>query len=451
MKLPSPAILAALTGILLPWQDFTAAPREGSPNVIIIVTDDAGWADFGFNGCKDIPTPRIDSIAREGVNFTTGYVTGPVCSPSRAGLLAGRHQSLFGHEYNITGHESQGLPTSETLLPERLRRLGYATGAFGKWHLGGGHGHRPNDRGFETSYGFISGSRGYLGETHERAKDSPAAWRRNGQPVVEREYATDAIARECESFIDANRMKPFFIYAAFNCPHSPLQSKPGYEQGFTRIPDPKRRVIAAMLKSQDEAVGRILDAIQKHDLAANTIVWFINDNGAATYGKFDNGPWRGNKGTLFEGGIRVAFAARWPGKFPSELRYEHPVSSLDIAATSLAASGAPAQEDGGEDLLPHLRAEIPTSAHDALYWRYQPAAAIRRGDWKLLMMDGKPHGLWNLKEDPSEMSNHIGSEPGKVRELDEMFQAWNKRTVPPLWRGDSGGLNEGIRKLHRLP
>ena len=232
-----------------------------------------------------------------------------------------------------------------------------------------------------------------------------------------------------------------------------MQAKPGYEAGFARIENSKRRTIAAMMKSQDEAVGEILAALKAKDLDGNTIVWLLNDNGGATYAPFDNGPWRGNKGGLFEGGIRVAFAARWPGHFPKGLVYQNPVSSLDIGSTSLAAAGA-GDLNGldGKDLLPYLNSPDRTAGpHETLNWSYFPAGAIRDGDWKLLVMDGKPVALFNLAEDPSETTNRLSSEPAKVAELAGKHAEWKKSTVAPLWRADSEGLLDGIRKIHKNP
>lgn len=448
------AILFAATSMAPMAQGARDATNPARPpNVVLIVTDDGGWADFGFNGCKDYQTPNMDAIAKDGVNFTAAYVSAPVCSPSRAGLLTGRNQSCFGHEYNITGQRTQGLPLSETLISQRFKSLGYATAAFGKWHLGGGKGHQPFERGFDVSYGFISGSRGYLAETLKSPRDTDGAWRRNGKPEVEHEYATDAIRRECVNFIGKNSETPFFIYAAFNCPHSPMQAKPGYESGFSNIENKKRRTIAAMMKSQDEAVGEILAVLKAKNLDSNTIVWLLNDNGAGTYAPFNNGPWRGNKGSLFEGGIRVAFAARWPGHFPAGIAYQNPVSSLDIGSTSLAAAGA-GDLDGldGKDLLPYVRSSDKIGMpHGTLNWSYLPAGAIRDGDWKLLVMDGKPTALFNLGDDPSETTNLLAAEPAKVAELAAKHADWKKCNKAPLWRSDSDGLLDGIRKIHKNP
>lgn len=458
LSLPLP--MKALTIMLLatmPVASMGQVPHDENPtrkpNVIVIVTDDGGWADFGFNGCKDYPTSNMDRIAREGVNFHAGYVTAPVCSPSRAGLLAGRNQSFFGHEYNILGKRSQGLPLTETLISQRFKALGYSTAAFGKWHLGGDKGYQPFERGFDVSYGFISGGRGYLGETHKTPKDADDAWRRNGTPVIEREYATDAIGRECVDFIAKSAGKPFFIYAAFNCPHSPMQAKPGYEAAFEQIADKKRRTLAAMMKSQDEAVGKILESLKANQIDNDTIVWLINDNGAGTYGKFDNGPWRDFKGSLFEGGIRVAFAVRWPGRIPSGVIYRHPVTSLDISATSLTVAGIDNLNGlDGVNLLPFLQdGNEGRPPHEALFWSYRPAGVVRHGDWKLILVDGKPAALYNLKVDPGERVNRMVSDSSKASELSAMFGSWSVKTAEPLWRGDDEGLSNGTRKKHISP
>jgi len=439
-----------LAGILTAPAIAEESAKKRPPNVVLIVTDDAGWADFGFNGCPDYATPNMDRIAKEGVKFSDGYVSAPVCSPSRAGLLTGRYQTSFGHEFNIVGHRTQGLPLDQKLISDRFHDLGYATGAFGKWHLGGGKGHQPFERGFDVSYGFITGSRDYLAETGDKAKDNDRAWRRNGTPEVEHEYATDAIRRESVDFIAKHADRPFFVYAAFNCPHSPMQAKPGYEKLVGKLPDRRRTTIAAMMRSQDEAVGAILAELKERKLEGETLVWLLNDNGAGTYAPFNNGPWRGNKGSLWEGGVRVAFAARWPGVIPAGSTYKHPAISLDIAASSLAAGGAkPDERLDGVNLLPHLKTGDDARAGGALFWHYANVGAIRQGDWKLLLLDDQPAALYQLAEDPSEKTNRLSGGGEKAAELAARYREWNKKTVPALWRGDSPKMAETMRRLHQ--
>jgi arylsulfatase A-like enzyme len=410
----------------------TEGNSDRRPNVVIIVTDDGGWADFGFNGCKDYPTPNLDRIAKEGANFTAGYVSGCVCSPSRAGMLTSRFGGRFGHDMNIGNNQKQGLPLSEKLLSDRFQALGYTTGALGKWHLGAAPGHRPEDRGFDETYGFYSGGRSYYPD--KKLNDGMNTWRRNGTPVLEKEYVTDAIAREACSYIERHRDKPFFLYAAFTCPHSPMEAKEGYEDKYAHIVDKRRRRIAAMMQSQDEATGRILASIKEQGLDDNTIVWLINDNGGASYSKFDNGPWRGTKGMLFEGGVRVAFAVRWPGTIPPGQTIGQTVSALDIGVTSLAAAGAPEMPElDGKDLRPLLQGKTTASPHENLFWRFPPATAVRHGDWKLICVDSRPIHIYNLASDPSEKNNLIDDPSAPRAELIKILRDWEKSLPAPLW------------------
>lgn len=419
-----------LAALLCAGPLFAAETRP--PNVIVIVTDDGGWADFGFNGCKDYATPNLDRIAKEGANFTAGYVTGPVCSPSRAGLLTARFGGRFGHDMNLGNDKKFGLPLTEKLISNRFKDLGYATAAIGKWHLGASEGYRPEDRGFDVTYGFYGGSRSYYPD--EKIRDNSQTWRRNGKPVLEKEYATDAIARETCGFIENSGDKPFFVYAAFTCPHSPMQAKQGYEEKFSHIQNKSRRTIAAMMLSQDEAVARIFATVKDKGLDDDTIIWLLNDNGAAGYAKFDNGPWRAGKGTLFEGGVRVAFAVRWPGVVPGGRTIDVPVSSMDIGATSLAAAGAAAAPElDGRDIRPLLQGKTEESPHETLYWRFPPVTAMRHGDWKIISVDGKPAHVFNLKEDPSEKTNLIDDAKAPLGDLAGRLKAWENSLPAPLW------------------
>jgi arylsulfatase A-like enzyme len=435
-----------LLGLLALAMPCTAAPPARQPNIVVIVTDDGGWADFGFNGCKDYATPHMDRIAKEGANFTAGYVTGPVCSPSRAGLLTARFGGRFGHDMNLTDDKRLGLPLTEKLLSNRFKDLGYHTAAIGKWHLGAGPGYRPEDRGFDETYGFYGGGRSYYADT--KPTENGSTWRRNGKPEMEKEYVTDAVARETRAFIDKHADAPFFIYAAFTCPHSPMEAKAGYEEKFAHIADKKRRTLAAMMLSQDEAVASILAKLKERGLDNDTMVWLINDNGAGTYWNFDNGPWRGRKGTLFEGGVRVAFAVRWPGLIPQGQTVSHTVSSVDIGATSLAAAGAPpAPELDGRDLLPLLQGRDTKAVHETLFWRFPPATALRHGDWKMIAGDGKPAHIYHLAEDRGETKNLIDDPKAPRAQLEKLLADWEKSLPAPLWLEGDNWI-ETHRKAH---
>lgn len=437
-----------LASLLIPFIIFSASaaetkngdsssPRSKRPNVVVIVSDDGGWADFGFNNCKDFKTPALDALANQGVVFNNGYVTGSVCSPSRAGLLIGKMQTRFGHEHNILPGSGAGMSQKEKTLADRLKAAGYATAAFGKWHLGAPEGYRPSERGFDYSYTFLAGSRGYYPDQKET--DSERTLRRNNVPEKLTEYISDAIGNDAATFIKkAPAGKPLFMYVAFNCPHSPMQAKEGYEDRFSSLTDKKRRTLAAMQTSLDENVGKIVQALKDRGELDNTLIWFVNDNGAGTYWAFDNGTLRGNKGSLFDGGIKVAFFATWPkGGITTGKRMEHPMSSLDISATSLAAAGLPsAPELEGVNLLPYLKTPETTYPNRTLCWRQGNIGAIQSGGWKLIQADQKPLLLVDLKKDPGEKINLAISSPEKAKELLSLWNEWDKKNVEPHWRKD---------------
>lgn len=431
--------LVGLSLAVLQAQEEPAISRikDDRPNIVLLVSDDGGWADFGFNNCPDFKTPSLDKLSATGTVFHQGYVAGVVCSPSRAALLVGRYQSRFGHELNLGDNPRDGLPKTEMTLADRLKALGYCTAAFGKWHLGTGPGFTPPERGFEYTYTFLAGGRSYQPEN--RVKDNAQTMRRNGKPVLMKEYLTDAIGKDASEYIRKSSGKsPFFLYVAFNCPHSPMQAKAGYEGRFSQIRDGQRRTLAAMQTSLDEAVGNIVQALKDRDVYGNTLIWFINDNGGATYWNYNNGGLRNRKGSLFEGGSRVAFFASWPGKFAAGVRYDKPVISLDIVATSLAAAGLkklPAELDG-VNLIPYLAGTEAVSGkpHENLYWRRDNVGAVRAGDWKMILVEGKPAHLFNLALDPFEKKDVLDSRPEKEAELLADYEEWNKGNVPPLWK-----------------
>lgn len=410
---------------------------KSKPNIVLIISDDGGWADFGFNKCKDFKTPAIDNLAACGTVFDQGYVSGVVCSPSRAGLITGRYQTRFGHELNLG--DKLGLPQNEKTIADRLKQLGYSTAAFGKWHLGKDSGYTPPERGFEYSYTFLAGGRSYLPDAKET--DNAGTLRRNGKPVMMTEYVTDAIAEEAAKYItDAKKDKPFFMYVAFNCPHSPMEAKPGYEDRFSHLEDKQRRTLAAMQTSLDEGVAEILKALKDKGVYDNTLIWFVNDNGGATYWNYDNAGLRNRKGSLFEGGSRVAFFASWPGKIAEKTRYFKPVSALDIAATSLVAAGVKTlpEELDGVDLLPYLTKDrpCPQRPHENLFWRRKNVGAARVGDMKLILVENKPTLLFDLSQNPTEKNNLMEKRPDEVERLLLAYQEWDKGNVAPLWDED---------------
>ena len=355
-----------------------AAPLTGlqnagrKPNILILLADDLGYGELGCQGNPQIPTPHIDSIARNGVRFTDGYVTAPVCCPSRAGLMTGRYQTRFGHELNAIGLQNKqpdvGLPLSETTLASTLKSAGYATGIMGKWHLGGTPKFHPQQRGFDEFFGFLHEGHFYVPpetkgmETHlrnpEPRYDEENPLLRGTQVVQEKEYLTDALTREALSFLDRHKSHPFLLYVPFNAIHSPMQALAPDTDRFAKIQDYHRRVFAGMLSSLDNGIGRILGKLHDSGLDENTLIFFLSDNGGPTSELTSgNQPLRGFKGQTFEGGIRIPFLAQWKGKIKPGQVVHDPVISMDIFATAAA----------------RLRREIRTSAR-----RRGPAALSHR-------------------------------------------------------------------------
>ncbi len=404
------------------------------PNILFIAADDLGYGELSIQGSRDIPTPHIDSIGAEGIRFTNGYVSCPVCSPTRAGWLTGRYQQRFGHEFN-PGPAQQaspdfGLPLSETTLADRLKAAGYATGLVGKWHLGYREPFHPLRRGFDEFFGFLAGAHPYL----PRRGAEPIL--RGNSPVQESEYLTDAFAREAVAFIERHKQRPFFLYLSFNAVHAPLEATDKYLARFSRIADQRRRTFAAMLSALDDAVGRVLAAIRTHKLDENTLVIFISDNGGPTRNSTSrNDPLRGYKGQVLEGGIRVPFLMRWKGRLPEGRTWDQPVIALDIVPTALAAAGLPLPDSlDGVNLLPYLTGERRGAPHPALYWRFGNQAAIRKGDWKMVRLgDGATH-LYNLAEDIGETRDLAAAQPARLKELSEDWEAWNRQLVAPRWQ-----------------
>jgi arylsulfatase A-like enzyme len=412
-----------------------------------------GFSDVGFQGSKDIPTPHLDALARGGVRCSNGYVSGPYCSPTRAGLLTGRYQQRFGHEFNPGGEAGNGdlgLPITETTLVERLRASGYRTGLVGKWHLGSSPQFHPQKRGFDEFFGFLGGAHAYFAA---RTKNIL----RGSEVVIEEEYLTDAFGREAAAFIDRNQGRAFFLEVAFNAVHTPMDATDRRLARFASIGDKTRRTYAAMLSAMDDAVGTIMGKLRDAGLEENTMIFFISDNGGPTMlGTTINGsintPLRGSKRTTLEGGIHVPFLVSWKGKLPAGRVYDAPVIQLDILPTALAAANVaidPAWKLDGVNLLPFLSVDSgDKQPHSALYWRFGRQDAIRRGDWKLVRYDAAvddgsrsraaavsvtPRRLYNLAIDPGESRDLATENPEKVKELLAAWGEWDRDLMPPRW------------------
>lgn len=415
------------------------AAEARKPNVIVFLSDDVGYGEYGFQGNKEIPTPNIDSLAKAGIRFTQGYVSGPYCSPTRAGLMTGRYQTRFGHEFNgggPSGGQGFGLPLTEKTIADRFKSLGYATIAIGKWHLGGPPEFLPMKRGFDEFYGTVANTAFFKPRAFVDSRKSPDV-----HPIdAEDFYTTDAYAERAVDWIERQKDKPFFLYLPFNAQHAPLQATRKYLDRFPNIADEKRRTFAAMMSAMDDAVGRVLTKLREIKQEENTLIWFFSDNGGPTQSTTSqNGSLRGVKATTLEGGVRVPFCVQWKGKLPAGKTYEHPIIQLDILPTSLAAAGVatdPAWKLDGVNLLPFLTGEKKDKPHDALYWRFGEQWAIRKGDFKLVAArpDNNEPRLFNLTDDIGEAKDLTASHPEKAKELKTAWDRWNAEQAKPLWQ-----------------
>lgn len=431
-----------------------AVAEERPPNLVVIMADDLGYADVGFNGCRDIPTPHIDSIAANGVKFTDGYVSYAVCGPSRAGFLTGRYQQRFGFERNPKWDPhgpTTGLPLTETTLADALGGAGYTNGLIGKWHLGSHPALHPLKRGFHEFYGHLGGGHRYFPDEltlkgTNQAKnegDSYLLWiLRDETPVRTTKYLTDEFSDEAVRFIDKHKEKPFFLFLAYNAPHSPLQATEEYLARFPDIADKKRRTYAAMVSAVDDGVGRVLEKLREHGMEENTMVVFLSDNGGPTGDNAsDNRPLRGVKSNPWEGGIRVPFAMQWPKRIPKGMVYRHPVVSLDIFATITELAGVKAGIErplDGVNLIPYLTGGKSGAPHEAIYLRMydKGSYAVRSGDMKLVIEGkGSKPVLFNLAEDIGESNNLAESAATDLDDLDKKRIAWDKQLIPPVFEG----------------
>ena len=478
------------------WQAGPAAPSAGAsaprrpPNVVLIVADDLGFNDItyyrgGIAGGR-VPTPNIDSIAKGGVDFRNGYAGNATCAPSRAAIMTGRYATRFGFEFTptpkqfmkaVTGmapadqlikpvyhpereadlipYEDMGLPTREITLARLLQGAGYHTVHLGKWHLGDSPQFRPYNHGFDESLSHLHGASMYLPTKDPKVVNSmqdfdpidkflwasePWAVRfKDGEPFQPPRYMTDYLTDEAVKVVVANRNRPFFMYLAYNAPHTPLQATREDYDALNFIPDHTMRVYAAMIRSLDRNIGRVLQSLKDQGLDDNTLVIFTSDNGGAHYIGVEgiNSPYRGWKATFFEGGIHVPFFMRWPGTFPAGASVTAPVSHFDIFATAAAAAGQKAPGDriiDGVNLMPFIKGEAPGRPHDVLFWRTETYLTVRAGDWKLQVSEmPKKDWLFNLATDPTEEINLAGKEPERVAALKGQLLEWNKTQRKPMW------------------
>lgn len=446
-------------------------PHAESPNILLIISDDAGYSDFGFQGSKDIPTPNLDQLARDGVRFSQGYVTDAVCGPSRAGLMTGRYPQRFGfEEINLPGCMSDssklmgndmGVPLDQPLMVNYLKERGYQTAYFGKWHLGGADRFHPLKRGFDEFYGFRGGARSFFAYTKiPKKKQLNKLERGFGNFAEPTGYLTDHLGEETADFIERNHDKPFFAVLAFNAVHVPMQAREDDLALFPHLSD-TRKILAAMSVAMDRACGTVFDKINSLGLKDNTLVVFINDNGGPSrVNATINYPLCGGKANYMEGGIRIPFVVSWPKKLPANRTYEYPVSTLDLLPTFVNAAGGDATACpnlDGVDLVPYLLGENAARPHEMLFWKKETRAAVRNGDWKLLRFPDRPAELYNLADDLSEQNNLASAHPAKVKAMFKQLFEWELTLERPMWllkrtyeKKDAEGLDFDKENFRRL-
>ncbi len=448
---------------------LSAAEPAPRPNILLIVADDLGYNDVGFQGARDIPTPHLDRLAASGVRCTNGYVSYSVCSPSRAGFLTGRYQQRFGHEFNPNWDATStthGLPLSEKTIADHLRAAGYTTGIVGKWHQGAHPQFHPNRRGFDEFFGFLGGGHRYLPGSHvdvevgagrKAATNADAEHAgpmlRNSVEEPEAPELTTKLGEEAAASVTrhARDTKPWFLYLAFNAPHTPLQARADMLKKFAHIADERRRTYAAMVATVDESVGRVLAALEATSQRERTLVFFFSDNGGPMTKRNANAsintPLRGQKGDIYEGGNRVPFLVSWPARIPAGRTYDQPVISLDVLPTALGAARATRDAKlpplDGVDLVPFFTGDNKSAPHARLFWRMDggEAFAVREGNWKWLRTYQNAPQLYDLAADPGESRDLTASRPEIAARLAAASAEWNRSLVAPVWVNNPfGGL-----------
>jgi arylsulfatase A-like enzyme len=411
--------------------------RGQKPNVVLIMTDDVGYGDFGCYGAHDIRTPNIDRLAEQGVKLTDFYAA-PQCTPTRAALISGRYPQRVSLERALgsTGDSlERGLSATGRSLPRLLKDNGYATALIGKWHLGYKPEFGPNAHGFDTFFGFLSGYVDYY--SHTRGGDGLPALFENTKPVQQAGYMTDLITARAVDYIGKHAAEPFFLEVAYSAAHWPFQppDRPSRSpdnakfQGPDHTPAPSRTDYAAMLERADEGVGQIVKTLDALGLARDTLVIFTNDNGGEWLS--NNAPFFHRKDTLWEGGIRVPTIFRWPARLPSGKTSAQVGITMDLTATILAATHAPVPVDAqleGIDLIPILVGQSPPLER-TLFWRIstdeRQQRAVRKGDWKLLV-DGDDLLLFDLRTDVGERNDVAARRTDLVAKFRPLITAWEK-------------------------
>ena len=439
-----------------------AAVAADKPNIILIYSDDHGWADLGAQGSdKDIRTPNLDAMAREGVRFTRGYVTAPQCVPSRAGVLTGRYQQRFGVEDNNKGP----LPLEQLTIAERLKTAGYVTGQVGKWHLDlvGG---KKGEKGLRSTKEFMPHAQGFDEYFRGEMRQYLASHDLQGKPfadaphvVADNRFRVVVQTEAALSFLDRRAAKPeqpFFLYLAWYAPHVPLESpEPWFSKTPTELPKERRQALA-MLAAMDEGLGQLRAKLKAMGQEKNTLIFFIGDNGAPLGKTWDgslNTPLIGQKGMLSEGGIRTPFLATWPSNLPAGTVYDKPVISLDVAATAVAAAGLPKDHIlDGVNLTPFLKGEQTSSPHERLFWRWGSQAAVQEYPWKLIRLGEREQLLFDVSQPDGEnvKKNQFAAQPEIAARLTKALKDWSETLTPPGLPTSFDAHHEGMFAEHEV-
>jgi arylsulfatase A-like enzyme len=445
--------------------------QSKKPNIIVIMADDLGYNDVGFNGCIDIPTPNIDQIASNGIKFTNGYTSYSVCGPSRAGFMTGRYQQRFGFERNpqySANDPNMGLPKDEKTIAEHLKTVGYTSGIIGKWHLGTHISNHPLNRGFDEFYGHLGGGHSYFpenlvikdsyfsgdevlipseqeGEKPRKGSAEMASYKtwimRNHEPIKTSKYITEEFSNEAVAFVERNKHEPFFLFLSYNAPHNPLQATQKYLDRFPNIENKKRKTYAAMVSALDDGVGLVLNKLKALKLEENTIIVFLSDNGGPeSKNGSDNGVLREGKSSIYEGGFRVPYAIQWKGTLESGV-YNFPVSSLDILGTISGITNVKVDMEkalDGVNLIPFLQGKQKGAPHQNIHLRKfdQDLHTVRNGDLKLVVKrKGSKKELYNLKIDIGEKNDIASQYPNDVDRLYKTLKEWESELIDPTFLG----------------
>lgn len=485
-------------------QGPSASPSEVDdvdklPNIVLIVVDDLGFNDItyygGGIGGGSVPTPQIDSIAKQGIHFTNGYTGNGTCAPSRAALLTGRYPTRVGFEFtpaspqlmklvsgdsfkeenaeNYPPSSSLGLPGSELTLPEVLKEKGYHSLLLGKWHLGADEGMTPNDQGFDEFLGFLGGGAMFMEEDDPNVVNSKQdfdpidkyLWPNlkygvrfnKGERFKPDSHVTDYLSREAVKAIEENRNRPFFMYLAYNAPHTPLQSEKRDYDALSHIEDHTERTYAGMIRGLDRGIGQVLASLEENGLSDNTMVIFTSDNGGAGYvGLPDlNKPYRGWKMTLFEGGIHTPYFIKWPEKIAAGSQYDSPVAHIDIFSTVLAAVGIALPDDritDGKDILKVALDPEQPSLDRPLFWRSGGYKVVQQDGWKLQLLEhnGKTW-IFNLNEDPTEQRDLSALNPEKLNELRKVLYSIDDQMIKSMWPSLAEAQNPIDFTIDKIP